>query len=435
MNCEEFIGRLLELDDPSNASESEDIREHAESCSQCNARLELHTKVVTGFEFIAHRSAPPELASRISSIPASLQAEKAAIEQTEDETPGFFNIFWFKTGFAAGLACILAVFVYQSTFRVSMAPHETMAETGKIQQALAEEDKKLPDLKDDLAPNFDAPHDQILPPGQSEDSFEEFEVAQAEVSLIIKELGSSVDEAVEQTAVTKPEQLALALLPPTAEPLVDSSNESAGSVDSHEHGIMFSMVSDQDMESELVDSFDETRDEQYVPTVVGEPLVMAAPPPPPVRETTPIPASSRSASRKARAKTDDLTSQGSGFAPPPVIPRVGTAESSRGGTVAVAPVMARESFDVQKSKPPLVSSRKLRAELETVQDSRSARIESLVSQNMEFRREGPVDLNDLVLKNIITVRERIQLSPPAGKRWYLARSGDGWKVFLIDENN
>lgn len=61
---------------------------------------------------------------------------------------------------------------------------------------------------------------------------------------------------------------------------------------------------------------------------------------------------------------------------------------------------------------------------------KQARIEELMDAHAAEMREGPIDIDQWVLSGWITVKERIQLAPPEGKRWTAVRSGSAWKAEL-----
>ena len=67
-------------------------------------------------------------------------------------------------------------------------------------------------------------------------------------------------------------------------------------------------------------------------------------------------------------------------------------------------------------------------------DSRHERIEEVMREHFGEIREGPLDINQWVISDWISVKERIFLAPPPGYRWVSARRGQRWEAILQNKS-
>ncbi len=493
MNCNEFTENILDHTLLEQTVADPEAAAHLESCSACRERLEFERSLAAGFQTIATEEPPFELAGRVLNIPECVTAEersaagpqrqegRAAMPETlviapepagkpEESTAAhvpekrpareipWWQTFWFRAGVSfAAAGFLLAIGVSQlmtagssvDSERANVAVEKTLEVAKSAPKPAAvpvTEDMTMaaaPVVPEEAKEPVAIPEVPLPPPPVFE--------AKSASAEGMKSLISSEPEIRTEMAAAAP-----------AQPAADSGAERAAAVSEPVANIAAVPGGEG---AEPVKAIEPARPVASArpPKIVGEPLVkkkgekytipeekmMLAKQPP----VTPVAVQSKgfvvggAARRELSAVSPAIAPREKESAPAGVEPFASEQAEPEAGDILLRKADMEETkkasdelapdYEPGFAPPPPVKAAVERFRQDFIDETttgisprKQARIEELLAAHAADMREGPLDIDQWVLSGWITVKERIQLAPPEGMRWFAVRTGTAWKAEL-----
>ncbi len=440
MNCQELNERMIDPVALPQIEQDPQAMEHLTSCSACHARWEYEKKLQAGFQSIVERPIPSALTEKLLEIP-----NQATAMATQEETGvPFWGRFWFKAGLSAAMAGFLLAVCLKTIQYSGQGP---TTRTGEISTAAAPKEKTpetglaanpiIEPAQPTAIPEPAKPHPALNPAAEiaaASPSETRFDLArlpkEADKAAPTVTMQNSVADGVAREKETGSTPAPSS--PPAGGPAPRSVRP--GVAPTSESGD-FSAAGKETAKKENPTKAEEP------PHVVGEPLIdpsektkiqlAARKAPQPVASKGSAPAGSGntdsfSAAEENKILADQVDSGKLGE----VMLMKASPEEVLAPLEAAPGDLAQSEGEAGFVQPPpsgmkkALGKREMRAKLDIRRDQRHELIERIVREHRSQVREGPLDIDQWVISKWITVRERIQLSPPPGTRWAAILEGN-----------
>lgn len=491
MNCEEFRDRL---GDPTTLPEVEtddEAMRHVAGCEPCRSWLAYEKQLAGGFAQMGNRQPPVALADRIIGIPT---AELRRSGQSTPWWRLWRRSWWPVALAGGMAVLFLAVSLtwltapatgpvpagpramraaaptpaFEEKAAPAPAPGAPSASTEAVSATSAgapAEPSALPsapalpgDEAARAAAGGGAAPDGMLamaPPSETsaqagkktsptDEDPSEGTSAQATAAFLLAKVEPAKDSPSAPDLALPPEPVSLGLPKAIPLPLPPLPKSAPGREPGPAAGVALDSA---DVLSETSPSEAESADEG-MPIVRGRPLDEEGETPPPIRVAKAQPAETRP--RLAPARPVDpfspkVSPSGPSASRGERLLREGAGESAIGATTK-GKADSRESETVQVARvpapaqvfapPPPRSALAFRKETADrrgatpPRDERHEKIETVMQEHRGDIREGPIDINQWVISDWISVKERIFLAPPPNFRWVAAKRGQRWEASL-----
>ncbi|NLI76769.1 MAG: hypothetical protein GX442_10050 [Candidatus Riflebacteria bacterium] len=489
MNCEEFRDRL---GDPTTLPEVEtddEAMRHVAGCEPCRSWLAYEKQLAGGFTQMGNRQPPVALADRIIGIPA---AELRRRGQSAPWWR-LWRRSWWPAALAGGAAVLfLAVSLTWLTapatspvpagpramraaaptpaFEEKAAPAPSPGGPAASTEAVSDTAAGTPaepavpptapanpagESVRAAAAGGAAPDGMLAltPPAEpaaqagkktspaSEDSSEETS-AQATTAFLLAKVESAKDAPPAPALALPPEPVSLGLPKAIPLPLPPLPKSAPGREPGPAAGVALDSA---DVLYDISPSEAESAD-GGMPIVRGRPLDEEGETPPPIRVAKAQPAETRprlAPARPADPFSPKVSPSGPSASRGERLLREGAGESAAGAMAkGKAESRESESFQVARAPAPVFAPPPPRSALalrkETAdhrgatppRDDRHEKIEAVMQEHRGDIREGPLDINQWVISDWISVKERIFLAPPPNFRWVAVKRGQRWEASL-----
>lgn len=390
MKCEEFLDMIY---DPSRSSDIESIPEagsHLKTCKSCRAKKAMHDKISKGFATISNISPPPELVARVAGIPA-----RSEPKPTVSWIIRIFTGFPLKPAAGIAFALILTMIFIRADLHIPLDNSETQPS----ERTIAKLEEKV-----------------------YKSNGKDLEIAKREILASLPEKETRVPgKATEVVVTAKPLEFASSKIP---------ENSLSATVESKH------MRNDSESMQESIPSKSALNDDTRTGSAHSNRVFTRLAAVKSVDHETHPPAGAFTAEQKVKSH-DELykNSSAGGF---------GKSGYDDSDPVAAAPEITMseagetcDKFEVASHKPDFdgYDNEMLFMDAETKSNESLVRINEIINSYDLVVSEGRLDINVWVESGIISRKEAEILAPPAGKIWYVSRSGDGWAATLVSEKD